>query len=133
MTQVIRRYGRAGLVFVMLAVGVALVLPLVAERAPREVVLVARGMTFVLDGEPAAVNPVLHVSAGERIRLVVRNETPGLAHDIAVPAWNLGMNLVEAGQSGTLTFTVPDPPGTFAYECRPHAHMMRGTIEVVAR
>jgi plastocyanin len=135
MTQVIRRYGRFGLVFVALTVGVALVLPLVAERAPapREIVLVARGMTFVLDGSPAAVNPALHLSPGERVRFVLRNETAGIVHDFAVPAWNVAMDPVDGGHSGAVTFTVPGQPGTFVYECRPHAQMMRGTLEVGTR
>jgi plastocyanin len=116
----------------VVAVGVAAVLPLVAERAPsRDVVLVARGMTFVLEGDPEAVNPVLRFSPGERVRLVLRNETPGIVHDLGIPAWSVGTSLVGGGESSAVTVTVPDRPGLYQYECRPHAQMMRGTIEVV--
>jgi plastocyanin len=119
--------------------GVAL-LPLAAEtvgfgrstssaRAPREIVLVARDMSFYLDGA-SGENPTLRLKAGEHVRLVLRNEEPGVVHDFAVSAWKVGTRRLQARETDTVTFRVPDTPGQHAYLCNPHASMMRGIIEV---
>ena len=97
---------------------------------PREVLLVARGMTFVLADSPASANPVIPLQAGERIRLVLKNEAPGLLHDIGIPEWNVQVDQIRAGQTAEVTFTVPNRPGRYEYRCRPHAEMMSGFVEV---
>jgi plastocyanin len=130
--------------FVMLvaaaAVGAAALLPLGAEslglgreassaRAPREIVLVARDMSFYLDGA-GAENPTLRLQAGENVRLVLRNEEPGVVHDFAVSAWKVETRRLQARERDTVTFRVPNAPGQYEYLCNPHASMMRGIIEV---
>lgn len=97
---------------------------------PREVMLVARGMTFALADSPDAANPVIPLRAGERVRLVLKNEAPGLLHDIAIPAWDVEVNQIRAGETTEVTFTVPDQPGRYEYRCRPHSEMMSGFVEV---
>ena len=122
------------------AVGVAALLPLGAEslrlgrgksstKAPREIVLVARDMTFYLDGG-SAENPTLRLKPGEDVRLVLRNEEPGVVHDFAVSAWKVGTRRLQARERDTVTFCVPETPGHYEYLCNPHASMMRGIIEV---
>ena len=89
-------------------------------------------MTFVLADEPDAPNPVhsFH-AAGERVRLVLKNEAPGLLHDVAIPAWDVAGDadpcwrerrgdVYGANCSRTRTNIC----------CRPHAEMMTGVIEV---
>ena len=97
----------------------------------RDIVLVARGMTFVLDGSPDVPNPVIQVRAGERVRLVLRNEAPGLLHDLEIPEWEMSIEQLRAGETGDVTFIVPDSPGRYMYRCRPHSGMMHSFIEVV--
>ena len=92
--------------------------------------LVARGMTFALADEPDVPNPVITVHAGERVRLVLKNEAPGLLHDIAIPAWDVQVEQIRAGESAEVTFTVPSDPGRHEYRCRPHSEMMTGFVEV---
>lgn len=122
------------------AVCVVALLPLGAEslglgrnassaRAPREIVLVARDMSFYLDGA-GAENPTLRLKAGEHIRLELKNEEPGVVHDFAVSAWKLGTRRLQARERDAVTFRVPDSPGRYEYLCNPHASMMRGIIEV---
>ncbi len=135
---------RFGWMFVALVAGAALGLgalpPLGADpmglgggtpsaKAPREIVLVARDMGFYLDGAGAA-NPTLRLEAGEDIRLVLRNEEPGVIHDVAVSAWNVGTRRLQARERDAVVFRVPDAPGRYEYLCNPHASMMRGIIEV---
>ncbi|MFN2448038.1 MAG: plastocyanin/azurin family copper-binding protein [Vicinamibacterales bacterium] len=133
MTKVVRRHWRTAAVCAAVFIGIVAVLPLVAERAPaRQIVLMTRGMTFVLEGQPE-MNPIVRVTAGERVRIVVRNETPGMVHDFAIPSWDVATRSLSNGQQGSVTFEAPTAPGTYEYQCRPHSEMMRGVIEVVAR
>jgi plastocyanin len=97
----------------------------------REIVLIARGMTFVLDGRPDDTNPTLTMRAGETVQVVLRNEAPGLLHDFAIPAWNVFTEAIRAGQSTDITFRVPDTTGRVEYQCRPHAQLMNGFVDVV--
>lgn len=96
----------------------------------REITLVTRGMTFLLEGAPDDANPPIVLRSGERVRLVLKNEAPGLLHDIEIPALKVEINQIRAGESAAVTFTVPDLPGQHEYRCRPHAEMMHGIVEV---
>ena len=96
----------------------------------REIVLVARGMSFVLPERPDEPNPLLSLRAGERVRLVLRNEAPGLLHDIRIPAWNVQVDQIRAGETADVTFTVPGEVGRTEYRCQPHGELMKGMVEV---
>jgi hypothetical protein len=96
----------------------------------RDIVLVARGMSFVLEDAPELVNPPIRVRAGERVRLVLKNEAPGLLHDIVIPDLGVEIEQMRAGETREQTFTVPAKPGQHEYRCRPHAEMMRGIVDV---
>jgi plastocyanin len=97
----------------------------------RDIVLVARGMTFVLEDAPDVPNPEIQLRAGERVRLVLKNEAPGLLHDIVIPELGVEIPQMRAGESRELIFTVPAAAGRHEYRCRPHAEMMRGFVYVV--
>lgn len=135
MTKAIQRQWRVGGGITLAVVALAAVLPLLADKGPasREVVLLARGMTFVVAGEPEAVNPLIRVTAGERVRFVLRNETAGIQHDFAIPSWSAATRVLARNQEASFTVSIPDAPGQVEYLCRPHAQMMRGTIEIIAR
>jgi plastocyanin len=98
--------------------------------APREVLVVARGMTFTLPSDPDTVNPVIRVRPGERLRLTLRNEAPGLMHNFEIPAWDVKTDQIRGGSSTSVTLTVPGEQGRYQYICAPHANLMRGFIEV---
>lgn len=121
----------------MIAAAVALAAAVVvtsagAREQVREIHLVARGMAFYLDSDPTAANPTIALQQGERVRFVLRNETPGIIHDLAITGLAAGMSPVPAGTSGVLDLEVPDRPGRHEYVCRPHSVMMKGVIEIVA-
>jgi plastocyanin len=120
------------------AVGCAALLPIVAasrpaadgDPDPREIRIVAREMAFFIDGGGAA-NPTVRVRAGERVRIVLRNEDAGMTHDFAIGAWKVGTKALTAkGEETAVEFRVPESRGTTPYQCTPHAQMMRGSIQV---
>jgi plastocyanin len=102
-----------------------------ARGASREIVLVARQMAFYVEGggEP---NPTLVVRPGEEVRIVLKNQEPGVFHDLKVGGVNVSVEPIRAGATATLTFRAPDRPGRYEYVCRPHAQMMTGVL-LVAR
>ncbi len=108
----------------------AVLLPAFTATPTREITLVTSGMAFYLEGDASTPNPTIDVTAGERVRIVLRNQDRGMRHDFAVPALAAAMNAIRWNESGDVTFDVPDTPGTYQYECRPHRLMMRGVLRV---
>jgi cupredoxin-like protein len=98
--------------------------------APREVTLVARGMAFFLENGDLP-NPTLTFKAGERVRIVLRNQDRGISHNFAMPAVDAEFPPIGWNQSADVVLTVPETPGIYEYWCRPHMMMMRGTIQVL--
>src|SRR5688572_4840323 len=68
----------------------AALLPAVTRTPTREVTLVAKGMAFYLESDLETPNPTIEVKAGERVRVVLRNQDRGLTHDFAVPVIGAG-------------------------------------------
>lgn len=101
-----------------------------AQAPAREVTLVATGMSFALAGEPETTNPALMFRPGERIRLILKNDAPGLRHDVAIPAWDVATEPIGFGERAQVTFMVPATNRPVDYYCRPHATMMRGLVTV---
>jgi plastocyanin len=101
----------------------------VTRPAPREVTLVVRGMAFYLE-DSSQPNPTIHLRAGERVRIILRNEERGIQHDFAAPAIRADLDPIGWNQTADITVVVPDQPGTYDYWCRPHMLMMRGKIIV---
>ena len=111
----------------------AALLPVMSEPRAREVTLVARDMAFYLEGDTRTPNPTIEVKAGERIRVVLRNEDRGMTHENgAVPDSVRGFL---AALSEALDLPTPDV-GTAdrqAYACQleDRAMFVRGAIEDV--
>ena len=99
---------------------------------PRELTLVARGMAFYLPGDPTP-NPRLVAGRGETLRITLRNEDRGMAHDLAIPSGSGERKstpvLREPGESADLTLA-PPRAGEYDYLCNLHSRMMRGVLEV---
>ena len=127
-----QRYIRVGLVMVVAVIAAAL-LPMIGasrEADPvREVRLVVRDMTYYLDGQDQP-NPRLRLRAGERVKLVLRNDDEGMQHDFRVRAWDIGTDVIDGKGERETTFRVPVQVGVEEYSCTPHPSSMRGVIEI---
>lgn len=113
-------------------VALAVIVPRVVSSSSdsvREIHLVARDMTYYLDGQDDP-NPTLHMSRGEHVRIRLSNRDPGMSHDFGVRAWKKSTGLIGAPADAVVEFTAPDVPGDAAYACTPHGQMMRGTIRI---
>ena len=101
-----------------------------AAAKPREIRIVAKDMTFYVDGEKTP-NPTLRLKAGERVRVVLRNEDPGMTHDFAIKSLDVATKTLTAkGAEDSVDFRVPKRRGMLPYQCTPHAQMMNGTITI---
>lgn len=129
----LRQRNRILIAALVIGSAAATLLPMIASSGSddiREIRLVVRDMTYYLDGQ-AEPNPTLTVTAGEQVRLVLKNDDPGMRHDFVVTAWQVGTRMLEdGGEHDTVTFRVPAEPGDQSYHCTPHAKKMRGTIRV---
>jgi plastocyanin len=111
--------------------GLVALLPLMAQsRQPREIRIVARQMTFYVEGSGPG-NPVIRLKPGERVRLTFVNEDAGVDHDLAVPAWSLTTELLRGEGRTSMVFDAPQQAGKADYVCSRHVAMMTGTIELV--
>ena len=122
--------GAAALAALIAMATVAVVTRAGAREEAREIALVARGMSFYLEADPATANPTITLTAGERVRFVLRNQTPGIEHDLAVDALGVALPPVHDGGLGVADLEVPARPGAYEYRCRPHAVMMKGTLVI---
>jgi hypothetical protein len=104
--------------------------PVDAGAPNRELVLVVREMSFYIDGRFDEPNPALTFRAGERVRLVLRNEEIGMRHNFAVPAWGVSSEEINGKGTTRVEFVVPRESARPEYVCTPHVAMMRGTIEI---
>jgi plastocyanin len=105
-------------------------LPVMTKTPAREITLVARDMTFYLEGDYTHPNPEISVKAGEHVRIVLRNDERGMTHDFAVPAVGASVDLLQWNEQGDVTLDVPATPGNYEYVCRPHMLMMKGILKV---
>tara|TARA_B100000809_G_C14658832_1_gene358820 strand:- start:29 stop:466 length:438 start_codon:yes stop_codon:yes gene_type:complete len=103
-------------------------LPLLAGNLKRPeavvtVVVVAKDMKF------NQTNPTIYIRPGTKIRLILRNEDPGMRHDLVLEALGLETPILKEGESAILEFVVEDE-GLFEYICSLHPVLMRGILMV---
>ncbi len=110
---------------------VGLVTP-AADPVSREITLVARDMAFyLLEQTHAGPNPTLQLKVGEQVRIVLRNQDPGIVHSFAIKPWNVSMTS-RHDKAVSMLVRAPRRPGRYEYVCTPHSTLMAGVIEVVA-
>ena len=119
-------------VVVAVAVSGAVMLPRIvsSREAVRDVTVVVRNMAYYVDGE-STPNPALRFSAGEQVRLTLRNEDRGMSHDFSVKSWGVATKVLDGKGQDTVTFRVPrGSNASTAYTCTPHTAMMNGAIVI---
>ncbi len=110
--------------------GIALSVRAAVRPEPREFTLIARDMAFYLPGDPTP-NPTLVVGRGERVRITLRHEDPGMTHDFAVESQAVATDaLRRAGTTTAVVFHAPERPGESEYVCTFHRLMMKGVLKV---
>jgi plastocyanin len=125
-----RRTTRAVLIAVaFVAVGLTALMPAVAtpRTGPREIVLVVRNMAFYLEGSKEP-NPAIVVKASEDVRIIVKNQDPGITHALAIASLRASIDRIEPGTTQGIQFRAPGKPGRYVYVCPPHAQMMKGVL-----
>jgi len=99
-------------------------------REPRTIVLIARNMGFYVDGE-ITKNPRIVAGRGERLRFVLSNDDPGMAHDLRVPSLSVATKLLRnSGMTAETLLHAPQQAGEHVYLCSLHSRIMRGILEV---
>ena len=104
--------------------------PALSKTPTRDIRLVVKDMAFYLESDLKTPNPTLDIKAGERVRIILRNQDRGLTHDFAIPSLTQAVDQIDWNESDDVVFSAPARPGTYPYECQPHRLMMRGTIRV---
>ena len=130
-----RLAGSRPLILLLMALAGAALIPMAVSSRPqqavREIRLVAREMTYYVEGS-STPNPTLVVRRGEQVRILLRNSDPGMTHDVGIDAWSVRTRLLDDGgkREAAIQFQAPEHPVDAVYSCTPHSLMMRGTIRV---
>ena|SRR5215204_1114806 len=128
--QTINRHVRVSLVVLLLVCAGMLLPRLVATREEiRELRITARDMSFQVENL-GGLNPTMALTAGEQVKVTIRNEDKGMQHDFTIPAWGVRTGVVEWGSERSITFRVPTNASALSYICTPHSAMMSGRIVV---
>jgi plastocyanin len=122
---------RFGFVLVLVMAAAVLLPRIVSSReGVRDVTLVVRSMTYYLEGSDTP-NPSLRFTAGEQVRLTLRNEDTGMMHDFNIPSWSVATKVLDGKGEDSITFRVPGgSKDAITYTCTPHSAMMNGSIIV---
>ena len=118
---------------IVVASATGVVLASMAQSAEsREITIVAKNMVFVIESPESSgqANPTITVKAGRKITIVLRNDDPGMQHDLVIQGLDVQVEVVSCGETTRLTFTVPREPGEYVYLCSFHPRRMRGVFIV---
>lgn len=107
--------------------------------APEEVTPASEEVTFpsaikeitVSGTEYSFSPPSIIVSAGEKVKIIFRNEGR-VIHDLVIKELNVGTRMIGSGQTDTVEFTAPTS-GTYTFICSVPGHTaagMRGDLIV---
>lgn len=138
----VKAVGVTTLVLLALAAGAyAFTFGALRADGPREIVVIAKDMAFTSPdpqgGAPPAAaasgetpGPTIVLRAGERVRIVLRNQDPGMRHDLVADHLGLRTEALDHGESDSLDLRVPNEASEGDYYCSFHSRLMRGRIVV---
>ena len=89
----------------------------------RTIIVTARDMRFNV------TNPDIVLGPGEAVRIIFRNEDPGMKHDLVIRDLGLATPVLAAGEEAILEFRAP-AEGVFDYLCSLHPVSMRGILRI---
>ncbi len=120
-------------IMIVLVGATGAILPsMAAGEAGREITIIAKNMVFVVESPESSgrANPTITVKVGKKITIVLRNDDPGMQHDLVVQGLQIQVEVASFGETTRLTFTAPREPGAFVYLCSFHPRSMRGVFIV---
>jgi len=134
----------SALMIVLVGATGVIVPSMAASETTREISIVARNMAFVIETPDSTrstesrdsrdlmgqSNPTITVKAGQKITIILRNDDPGMEHDLVIEGLHVEIDVTSFGQTTRLTFTAPREPGTYVYLCSFHPRSMRGVFIV---
>ena len=71
----------------------------------------------------------IRVAPGEWVRLILRNEDPGMKHDLVIEGLGVRTTIIKTGERTEVIFQVP-AQGSFTFLCSLHPVTMRGLLIV---
>ena len=103
-----------------------------SDEAGLEITIVAKDMVFVIESPESSqqANPIITVKAGQKITIILRNDDPGMQHDLVIQGMDVQVEAVSCGETTRLTFIAPREPGAYVYLCSFHPRSMRGLFIV---
>ena len=128
-----KRFALLSALVVALVGATGVIVPsMAAGEASREITIVARNMAFVIESPDSfgRTNPTITVKAGRKITIVLRNDDPGMQHDLLIEGLDVEIEVISFGETTRLTFTAPREPGVYVYLCSFHPISMRGVFIV---
>ncbi len=128
-----KRIALLSAIMIVLVGATGAILPSVAAGgAGREITIVAKNMVFVVESPESSgrANPTITVKTGQKITIVLRNDDPGMQHDLVIQGLQIQVKVISFGETTRLTFTAPREPGAYVYLCSFHPRSMRGVFIV---
>ncbi|MEE9230571.1 MAG: hypothetical protein V3U86_07675 [Acidobacteriota bacterium] len=128
---------RKGLFYVSFAVVLLAIIGVLvgrpqSEEPAREIVLIAKEMSFIVQSglESEERNPTLRLEPGESIKIVFHNQDPGIYHDLRIESLGIQTGPLAYGESEQFIFQVPKQTGDDQYACSIHGLVMNGRIVI---
>ena len=112
------------IVFALFLLGITLVV-VEAMRDRPDAILEVVSENLVFRGN----NPTLYAELGSKVKLIFRNESRGIEHNLAIEGLDVDTGILRPGERAEISFSVPLRDTVLAYSCMLHP-VMKGKFVV---
>ncbi len=106
------------IVFALLLIGITLV-GVAGMRDRPNAILEVVAENFVFSGN----NPTLYAKPGSKVKLIFRNESRGVEHNLAIEGLDVETEILRPGEREDIIFSVPPQDTILTYSCYLHPIM----------